>query len=69
MTGAPPRGRPDEVALRGPGGRARSLKRVLTRKPRPIFYSSRGERAIVNTAWIDRPVDTRGLHSLLPRPP
>jgi hypothetical protein len=36
---------------------------VLTRKPRPISYSSLGECGKVNTAWIDRPVDARGLHS------
>ena len=24
---------------------------------------------MLGTAWIDRPVDTQGLHSLLPRPP
>ena len=46
-----------------------SLSGALTREPRRIFHSSLGESAIVNTAWIDRPVDTRGLHSLLPRPP
>jgi hypothetical protein len=24
---------------------------------------------MLGTAWIDRPVDTQDLHSLLPRPP
>jgi hypothetical protein len=34
-----------------------------------FVYSCLGECVIFNTAWIDRPVDTRGLHSLLPRLP
>jgi hypothetical protein len=54
-----------------PAGAAgtRVTEPVVTRKPRPIFYSSLGECVMLNTAWIDRPVDTRGLHSPLPRPP
>ena len=51
------------------GARTRVAERVLTREPRPIFYSCLGECVMLNTAWIDRPVDTRGLHSLLPRLP
>jgi hypothetical protein len=31
-----------------------------SRKPRPIFYFSLGEGAIVNRTWIDRPVDRQG---------
>ena len=51
------------------GARTRVAERVLRRKPRLVFYSSLDECAIFNTTWIDRPVDTRGLHSLLPRRP
>jgi hypothetical protein len=29
----------------------------------PLSYSPLGDRVIVNTAWIDWPVDTRVLHS------
>ena len=28
-----------------------------------------GDGVMLGTAWIDRPVDTQDLHSLLPRPP
>jgi hypothetical protein len=45
-------------SLTGPDGQAR-----------PIRYFSLGDRVMFQTAWIDRPVDTQGLHSLLPRPP
>ena len=30
---------------------------------------SLGDGVMLGTAWIDRPVDTQDLHSLLPRPP
>ena len=30
---------------------------------------SLGDGVMLGTAWIDRPVDTQGLRSLLPRPP
>ena len=36
---------------------------------RPFFYSLLGDGGMLGTAWIDRPVDTQDLHSLLPRPP
>jgi hypothetical protein len=51
------------------GGRTRVTERVPDAQARPMVYSSLGDRVMVNTAWIDRPVDTRGLHSLLPRLP
>jgi hypothetical protein len=33
------------------------------------YAPSLAVRDKLNTAWIDRPVDTWGLHSLLPRSP
>jgi hypothetical protein len=69
------------AAMRGPG---ESYSDVIIRlaavgheslsgnpdaQARPIVYSSLRDRVMVNTAWIDWPVDTRGLHSLLPRLP
>jgi hypothetical protein len=34
----------------------------------PSSIPSLGDGAMLGTAWIDRPVDTQDLHSLLPRP-
>ena len=44
-----------------PNGSARSLG--------PSSIPSLGDGVMLGTAWIDRPVDTQGLRSLLPRPP
>jgi hypothetical protein len=44
-----------------PDGSARSLG--------PFSIPSLGDGVMLGTAWIDRPVDTQDLHSLLPRPP
>jgi hypothetical protein len=35
----------------------------------PISIPSLGDGVMLGPAWIDRPVDTQGLRSLLPRPP
>ena len=35
----------------------------------PSSIPSLGDGVMLGTAWIDRPVDTQDLHSLLPRPP
>ena len=35
----------------------------------PSSIPSLGDGVMLGTAWIDRPVDTQGLRSLLPRPP
>ena len=35
----------------------------------PSSSPSLGDGVMLGTAWIDRPVDTQDLHSLLPRPP
>ena len=43
--------------------------RVPTRSLGPISIPSLGNGVMLGTAWIDRPVDTQGLRSLLPRPP
>jgi hypothetical protein len=43
--------------------------RVLTRNLGPSSIPSLSDGVMLGTAWIDRPVDTRGLHSLLPRLP
>jgi hypothetical protein len=45
----------------GPNGSARSLG--------PSSIPSLSDGVMLGTAWIDRPVDTQDLHSLLPRPP
>ena len=44
------------------------LERVLTRSLGQSIPSL-GDGVMLGTAWIDRPVDTQDLHSLLPRPP
>ena len=52
-----------------------NLHRCSRRWPRsdaslgPISIPSLGNGVMLGTAWIDRPVDTQGLRSLLPRPP
>jgi hypothetical protein len=48
------------------GGRTHVTERVLTRKPRPSFYSSLGECAIFNAARLDRRVERRVC---IPGPP
>ena len=42
---------------------------VLTGSLGPSSIPSLGDGVMLGTAWIDRPVDTQDLHSLLPRPP
>ena len=44
-----------------PNGSARNLG--------PSSIPSLGDGVMLGRAWIDRPVDTQDLHSLLPRPP
>ena len=51
------------------GPRPARLERVLTRSLGPSSIPSLGDGVMLGTAWIDRPVDTQGLRSLLPRPP
>ena len=45
------------------------LECVLTRSLGPSSIPSLGDGVMLGTAWIDRPVDTQGPRSLLPRPP
>ena len=58
-------------AIARPGREAKplSLSPRSDAQFRPIFYSSLSDGVMLGTAWIDRPVDTQDLHSLLPRPP
>ena len=60
----------DAFARRSSSGRPRParLERFLTRSLGPSSIPSLGDGVMLGTAWIDRPVDTQDLHSLLPRP-
>ena len=62
-------GEAEAVVIPLVGPRPARLERVLTRSLGPSSIPSLGDGVMLGTAWIDRPVDTQGLHSLLPRPP
>jgi hypothetical protein len=50
-------------------GRLKGMAGPFGPSQQPIVYSSLVYDDMLNTAWIDWPVDTRGLHFPLPRPP
>jgi hypothetical protein len=66
-----PQRRPAAAPAGGPlvGLGQRDWNGVLARNLGPSSIPSLGEGVMLGAAWIDRPVDTQDLHSLLPRPP